>query len=481
MMEKKQKKLKGAHAKKIISKKKEAKKPKEKSSKPKEDYVYQKIDDFADEEKDRIYVYAVVLDCSYAYLKGEKYICVAKLIDDTVHPGAATEYVSASFFARNKDDLPQPSKVGSIIRIHRGQTWEYKKKYQLNCDVEIKGAWTLFDPFEGALPISHSGRTYTWVEKDNQRLKEIRKIAKDFLSKNELETISLKDALKKKPKDFDPLCLVLDVKKKEGDVKFLLCDEEKIVSVKVKPDLFPTVGPQDVVRVRSAYFSEKDSKKLTMESWSNILRVPKEFASAKNLMSALKSKKVSDEVKSALEIYTPQLDKENIITKLLKEKTAKVTPLKDLFAEAAKGKQKLFRIQCNAIEVGPKEPKEWLMVYDTKTKEMQKVDDVLKGKTATLPPGKEYYYKLQLYVKDKSVPEDNNMYILFLCTIDGKGSEFINIGLKKEKPTETHLKELKKIYQVMTRPWNTLDLVVEAVDVSGGQTVYFIVDTELKI
>ena len=480
----KKRKLKATKPKKVIPVKKHAaKKEKKAKGKARGEYVYSKLDKCIDEERDRLYLYGAILTISSPYKAGEKYICVAKLIDKTVNLEEKTEFVSVSFFANSKDDLPQPTKVGSIIRIHRGYTRQYKKKIQLNCDIEIKSSWLLFDPTEGVIPIAQTGRSFTWIEKDNVRLKEIRQFAKDFFAKNALTTISLKEAMDKQPKDFDPICMVLDVKKKDDKMRFLLIDDGKFVKLTVDNGRFPNIGPQDVVMLRAAYYVDEDKefKTLKFELYSNMLRIPKEYLSAKNLHAALKGKKVPAEIKSLLEVYTPVVDKESVITKVT-SKVSKTTALKDLLSEAAKGKQKLFKISANVIEVGPKDPKEWLWVADTKTKELQKPEDVFgKGKSGTLPAGKEYVFKMQLYVKDKSVISDSNMYIIFLCTVDGKGSDFIDIGIKKEKPTEAHFKALKKIYQAMTRPWNTLELCVEAVEVAGGQSVFFIVDTQLKI
>jgi len=111
------------------------------------------------------------------------------------------------------------------------------------------------------------------------------------------------------------------------------------------------------------------------------------------------------------------------------------------------------------------------------------LDEVFKGKKAKakLPDGMSFYYKLQLFVKDKSVTKDSNMYILFLCSVEGKGKEFINLSLGREYPSEEDFKKLKKIYKTLTRSWQEIDLVVESVEASGNQPVCFIVDTELNI
>ena len=103
-----------------------------------------------------------------------------------------------------------------------------------------------------------------------------------------------------------------------------------------------------------------------------------------------------------------------------------------------------------------------------------------KGK-GELPAGMHYYYKLQLFVKDRSVATDKTLYILFLCTLEGKGKDFFNLKFGREQPSEEHYKELKRMYKMMTRPWAEMDLVVEAVQVAGAQPVFFVVDSELTI
>jgi hypothetical protein len=111
-----------------------------------------------------------------------------------------------------------------------------------------------------------------------------------------------------------------------------------------------------------------------------------------------------------------------------------------------------------------------------------KLEDIFKGtKKGKLPEGMEYYYKMQLFVNDKSVPNDSNLYILFFCTVEGKCAEFIDLKLGRNQPTDEQLKELKKIYKTLTQPWVELDLMVEVVEVAGKQPVYFLVDTALTI
>ncbi len=103
-----------------------------------------------------------------------------------------------------------------------------------------------------------------------------------------------------------------------------------------------------------------------------------------------------------------------------------------------------------------------------------------KGKKGKLPAGMNYYFKLQMFVKDCTAPEDKSLYMVFLCTLEGKGKEFIDLDLGREQPTEEHYKKLKQIHKLLTRSWVEVDMMVESIQVAGAQPVFFLVDTELK-
>ena len=93
----------------------------------------------------------------------------------------------------------------------------------------------------------------------------------------------------------------------------------------------------------------------------------------------------------------------------------------------------------------------------------------------------ECYYEFQMFVKDLANPSDSNLYILFLRSLQGRGKEFLKINLGRELPEESHYMELKNIYKSITRREVSLDLMVEAVQVVGGQILFFVVDTERTI
>ena len=323
-----------------------------------------------DGEKDRVNCYAAVLDCSAPYYmeKTAKYLCTLKLIDETVcgnsKDKSAPEYLTATMFAKTADELPPITKVGTILRIHRGQTKKHKDVMQLNCDVNIKAAWIIFDPIDGQSPIAKKGKQYTFTPHDKLKLKSIRKFVKEHFEKNELEGITLKEAEKKKPKDFDCLCYVLDVKTKAKAERIKLCDGTKIVKMDLPINRKGIVIPLEVVRVRGVDFdAKKKSKYLTLNDYSNVLRVPADFASAKALLKEIQGPKLPEEIKTELSLYTPLKGE---ITKLGSHKTAKLAKLKDL--SSGKGlASKFFKVNVNVVEVGPKDPLDWIYVVEKKT------------------------------------------------------------------------------------------------------------------
>ena len=101
-------------------------------------------------EQERVNIYAVVIDASGPYYVEsiKKYLSVLKLIDESLNPKSKgkTPFMNLTCFSQSKNEIPNITRIGSIIRIHRGDTRKYNKSYQLNCDSGIKGAWAIFDP-----------------------------------------------------------------------------------------------------------------------------------------------------------------------------------------------------------------------------------------------------------------------------------------------------------------------------------------------
>ncbi len=414
--------------------------------------------------------------------KTNKYQCTIKLIDETVHESKKNSFVPVTIFAKTVEEIPRVPKVGSVIRLHRAQTKKFKGKTQLNCDVNIKGAWVIFDPVESQNPIDTSGKNFTFVERDRALLKESRKFAKEYFAKTELHGTTLQDAEDKKMNEFDVLCMVMEVKKK-GEVDHVkLCDPTKVVKLDIPRSRKIAITAGEIVRLRGVSYSDgKKDDVLKMEEYSNILRVPDEYKSAKELTKAVEGNKANSKVKAKMAEHTPHLNSPMVASKVLDpHKVSKVTALKDLFGGSGKGKY--FKVHVGVAHIGPKDPKDWICAIDRKTKTQYTLSEAFKGKkTGKLPAGMDYYIKFQLFVQDKSAKTDTSMYTLFLCTMEGKGAEFIDVNLGREYPNEKHLSELKKIAKTLTNPWVTLDLMVESVEVASKQPVFFLVDTKLTI
>ena len=443
------------------------------------DYIYSTLKDLLERELDRINVYAAVLDCSGIYYAKsiEKYMCTIKLIDNTLNPHSFTPglpgFMSVTMFSRSIIQLPKPPTIGSILRIHRGQTKKTKDYYQLNCDVNIKGAWVVFDSANSIVPVSESGRTHTFTPKDKIRLGDIRKFAKNYFESYNLENITLDMGYKKSLNEFDTNCYVLDVKKKEQNTRILLCDNTKVAKLYL-PYKYPiSFIPSSVVRVRSTSFITHNHKTfLDFNDYSNIIAIPKEYMSAIELINIIKSEKMSKDVLEEMKIRVHDLSTSIVSHPLVKK--SKIVHLKDLYSGSlTKYKERTFRVTVNVVEIGPRNPLDWIWGVD-KSNNNYMLKDI-----KTINVSLEYYFKLRLFVRDNSSNTDNNLYVFFLCTVDGKGKEFIK--LPQGKPEEEYFNKLKRIYKILIKPWSILDCIVEVFDTDNGQPIFFLVDTCLDL
>jgi hypothetical protein len=319
----------------------------------------------------KVNVYGVILDCSAPYYleRTNKYMCTMKLIDDNVNPTEKVEFISVSVFSKTIAEIPTALKVGSVIRLHRASAKKFKNNLQLNCDVDVKGAWILFDPIDGVTPIAQSGRNFTFNEEDKSLLKSMRKFSKEYFAKNDLPTITLKKASEDKPDDFDTLVLVLKVKAGKDANSVTLCDVDSVVKLTIPKDRNIVVSPGEIIKIRSANYTDKKTFKIiSLNEYSSILRVPSEYKSAKAIMKKVDEGKVGDKVGEKLAVHSPHLNAPKVGSKIIDaHKITKVTPLKELFSgNAPKGK--FFKLQASVMEIGPKDPKEWICVMDKKAK-----------------------------------------------------------------------------------------------------------------
>lgn len=260
--------------------------------------AYTKLKELLKEEKDRINAYAVILGCSAPYYHEDikRYMCTMKLVDDSLNPEDAAKgkpsFLALSVFANTKEGIPQPTKVGTIIRIHRGKTTKKGKDFRFNCDVNVKSAWALFDAEEGFTATHHTGKTYTFTEDDKKLLKDVRKFAEKFFKSYNLEASSAAD---QKGDEVDFMCQALGTEKKKD--KMVFHDGKDFIKVAgVKG-----VKAQDIVYLRAA---SKKGDHYVLNEYSSLLKVPTEYKSAADLLKKIEKAKKDKAVKKEFESYS---------------------------------------------------------------------------------------------------------------------------------------------------------------------------------
>lgn len=417
------------------------------------------------EEKYRVFVYALILDSSDVYyMKSiEKYMCTMKLIDDTINSRKSIvgkpPFVSVSFFSRSKFEIPQINRIGTIIRIHRGDSRAFRGTFQLNCDSGIKGAWVLFDPVVGYSPVAHTGRSYTFVENDKKRLSVIREFGQKYLSTEDLNECT---AMNSSIDELDMLVILL--KRKEKDEVYdqlTIFDGEHFFKLKVPKRRYSHIGIQDIIRIRG--LTEGEHSELIVSDYTNIMKVDNDFNTAVELLERIEKAKKIKAIREKLELFIPISNESRALSEVI-DKSKEITSIKELLnQDFSKLEGQKYRVKVNALEFSPKTPNNWIIPITNELRNHYNLDETMQS-----------YYKLRMFAKDFHNKEDHDVYPLYLCTIDGRGKEFFPTSSTKNSQT------LKRIYKLLTRHWFHLDLMVEAV-VSGNVVLLFIVDTRLTI
>jgi len=390
----------------------------------------------------------------------EKYMCTMKLIDDTVNSTQTLigkpPFVRVTFFSRNKVEIPRISRIGIIIRIHRGDGRAFRGSFQLNCDTGIKGAWVLFDSVTGYTPLAHTGRSYTFIENDKKRLKMIREFGQRFLATEGLKECTITNS---NTEEIDMLGILLKRKEKNKIYdQITVFDGENFFKIKVPKPRYSYIAIQDVIRIRGLIENE-----LVVNDYTNIMKIDNEYSPAAEFLERLEKAKKVKALRDKLELLIPISKKSRLLSEVI-DKKKEIIPLKNLLSQdlnTIEGNK--YRVNVNILEFGPKNPKDWIIHITPELRQRYGLADTIK-----------YYYKLQMFAKDFNNIEDRDVYRLYLCSIDGKGKEFF------PSSAESNLVTLKRIYKLLTKAWFHLDLMVETV-VSGGETLLFVVDTKLII
>lgn len=148
-----------------------------------DEYKYTKLCDLKEGMR-RVNVWGVIYDVpsEMTFANGNRRIhYMIKLVDETTNSTQGEQpYVSVTmFFARNLN-IHKKLRQGRIIRIHRAEARVFGGEVRLNCDECIKSSWILFsaDKRSGDAPLAYDKESYTWVDEDTERLKELRTLTR---------------------------------------------------------------------------------------------------------------------------------------------------------------------------------------------------------------------------------------------------------------------------------------------------------------
>jgi hypothetical protein len=235
----------------------------------------------------------------------------------------------------------------------------------------------------------------------------------------------------------------------------------------------------DLVKLGNVlYDPERKPDGIKLGVHSSVMIIPKEYKSYKEMKEKIFSPKAPKEIQAQIKLRYPHQEEPRVISEIISKQPKKETPLNAMFLEAAKG-TKSFCIKVNVVEILPKDPRDWISFRSEKDGSTFTLNEVLIKGDENVPKGMKCYFKLKIAVKDAVDKNDGNMYLLHLCTIDGKGKEFFNMDLGDGKINELQFKELKRMAKMMLKPWNSLILGVEMVGTPDKEYFPFIVNTKL--
>lgn len=299
--------------------------------------------------------YAIIFDSSapYYFEGSRRYVCAMKLIDKMVNPkGSTPPFLTMTIFSNDETMIPQPIRIGSIIRVHRADIKKYKDGVQINCDTTTKGAWALFDPGDSSTPIAHTGRSFTFELENKEILKAIRNFALKFFSNFDIAaTISI--GLPKG--DCDMLCSVIARKEGQSFDKLRVCDGVKFHSIEFSKRRYHFLEPLDIIRIRGL---KLEGDKLLFQDYTNMMRLPRDCKTVIKFNERIEQLKKDKEIKAIFDLYIEP--PEHRVISEVEDKTLKVITLKDLFnikLNELGGHE--YRVKVFVMEIGTKNPTKW--------------------------------------------------------------------------------------------------------------------------
>jgi hypothetical protein len=240
-------------------------------------YKYSPLNDL---KLPKVNTYAVIADISAAYFHGEKWLINIKLIDESINPSSNGQtYVKATFFAPTLKQLPTPDQI-CVARFHRLYPVKHESQIQLNGNYGVT-SWAFFNLFKGYLPTEHSGKTFTWTEKDIEILDKFRvfaeKLANTFcpMSVSGLDSEYQENDLMVSYVAHKSLNARTDsVTFANGDTSYEINLHPSSFTLRFKP----TKG--DVFRIRALFFKEG---KHVPSKFTAIIKIPARFKCASTL------------------------------------------------------------------------------------------------------------------------------------------------------------------------------------------------------
>ena len=449
-------------------------------------YEYTELNKVSLTSSETHHVYGVIIDATFPYKTNkDKYICSLKIVDPSLHSSGAkasdNDYATVVIYGSKFEDMPIVNRIGDIIRLHRATLRLYNNQRQFNVSTHWNGSWCLFSTdkvnpipeiaggqaISEFQPFAFSGKKASFEKHEAQLVGALRAWATKFFASNDAVTKDLYKALNKvsgSQDDFDVVAKIISVHEMDeytNELKLRDSTGESWYTLALKLK-FPHLRAGQAVRIRSATWDETSSQKnvLALSHYSNIMT----FIGSSRLAAAVQ--KVGDDWSAEKAALAKDVPTHAITISEVDKKHANLpfTSLYDLFHAADTLQGDVFRTSFTVSKVEPADVKEFVKVYDKKSK-----------KASSAKGGKgDLIWQVQFLAKDASTANNNNQYRILNYSHEGLGANFfgkaanLHTDAKARGAVEKHVANLTKF-----NVW--VDAVVER---RNGW--YYIRDTRLR-
>jgi len=422
-------------------------------------------------------IYGIVTDATRIQWKPQnmKYATTIRIIDSTwsqeSHPVGYVPFIKVLFIGNNKNDIPDIKQLGAIIKFNGGllrviKEDEYKTIAFLWNKGNEKGYWKIIDEN----PID-----------DIEKIKSLRDFARNYFEKQILmeltQNLSTARATNEVSNIIVKVIKVKEEKKLEDSYKLIKVmdhtDKAYLVISEAEKEEFSYIQIQDFILIKGARYTDLATRRIELRENGNIIRLPNYL-------------KLLNEYQSTINIFINETTIETVIEEkklmtpievsIVKNNSLPISSLKIATdANALYGMK--YRVKVYVIEMGPEDIRQWVKGYcdeckkffDLTIRDEVSICNVCKGIGRMV-------YQVQLFVKDKELRDDPEIYRILLWTHDGKGEDFFG-----EKPVNCYrseylYKKLEAIYKKLTQYNVYLDCIVERMG-RGTNTFIQINDT----